>query len=223
VDARSQRRVIVGVSASPSGLQALRYAVDQARERTALLVAVRTFRASGSGAALRGVGRAVAVAEVATAFEHACGGLPPGIDTIVVIEEGSAGRMLVTEASSEHDLLVIGGSGVRRLGVLRRATTARRCARDAICAVVIVPLPMLARAGRVKQLLRSMATDVDRLLDPDPTKLPAAPPGLPVTPEPPAARDLPDLTDRPDLTDQPDQPDVPDAPARPDPVDPEAR
>jgi nucleotide-binding universal stress UspA family protein len=157
-------RVVVGVCSMPAGLQALRYAADQARDRSATLVAVRTFRASGTGSTWRGIAREGAIATVRAAFDLACGGPLADVETTIVICEGSPGRALVAEVTNCCDLLVIGGSGVRRFGSVRRARTARACARKSLCPIVIVPVPTLARAGSPNRLAREISSDIDRRL-----------------------------------------------------------
>jgi nucleotide-binding universal stress UspA family protein len=166
VEITVERRVVVGVSPTLAGLQALRFATDQARQRAARLMAVRAFRASGTGVSLRAIARQAAIDDVYAAFDDAYGGPPHGIETVIVVREGVAGDVLVAEASRESDLLVVGGSGVRRLGSLRRAPTARRCARRTVCPLVIVPLPEYARSRSTGRLARAFADDVDRLLLP---------------------------------------------------------
>ena len=64
----------------------------------------------------------------------------------------------------DTDVLVIGGTGVRRIGSLRRAPVARFCARRSTCPVVIVPLPAMARGRSASKLARDAAEGAERLL-----------------------------------------------------------
>lgn len=61
------------------------------------------------------------------------------------------------------DLLVIGGSGMRRLTGRRRARVARRCSREAACPVVVVPPPAIARRP-VARLAKDVVREADTLL-----------------------------------------------------------
>jgi nucleotide-binding universal stress UspA family protein len=143
-------RVIVGVHECLAGLQALRCAVIEARRRAAALCAVRawTFPYAGQGVGLR-TWRQELVDEAALtvygAFTTALGGLPPDVEVRVVAPEGGAARALVELADRDNDLLVIGDCQRRGLRRVRSHTVARYCVRHAVCPVLVVPPPALAR------------------------------------------------------------------------------
>lgn len=150
-------RVVVGVCRSLGGYQALRYAVAQARERGAALVAVRAYRVAAPREAVwRSALGEAAVAEVTAAFTDALGEMPRDVSLRVAVHEGSPGPVLVASADSEGDLLVIGGSGSHRPRAWS-ATVARYCARHAQCPVLIAPLPAMARSRRTGRLARAVA------------------------------------------------------------------
>jgi nucleotide-binding universal stress UspA family protein len=160
-------RVVVGVGRSLGAYQALRYAVAEARRRSAVLVAVRTFHlANGDEGVLNAALLTRAAAEqVRSAFTEAVGELPPDLEIDIVVLMGPPGCALVSVADRESDLLIIGGCGARRLGRLRTAATARFCARHSICPVVIVPPSALARSGQTERLARHTARDVEDFLE----------------------------------------------------------
>ena len=151
-------RVVVGVCRSLGGYQALRYAVAQARERDADLIAVRAYSVAAPREALwRSALGEAAVAEVAAAFTDALGEMPRDVSIQVVVHEGSPGPVLVASADREGDLLVIGGSGTHRLTRAWSAAVARYCARHAQCPVLIAPVPAMARSRGAGRLARAVA------------------------------------------------------------------
>jgi hypothetical protein len=97
-------------------------------------------------------------------FAKALGGVPGGVAMEIDVREGGPGRVLVTAADRCTDLLVIGGSGARRLSGWRRAAVARHCSRVASCPVVIVPPPDLARDKTVARMARDTVHEADRYL-----------------------------------------------------------
>ncbi|HEY7177198.1 MAG TPA: universal stress protein, partial [Micromonosporaceae bacterium] len=138
-------RVIVGISDTVAGYQALRYAVAQARERGVPLIAVRTYSCGPTNAQWRDVLVKGATEYVVKVFAEALGCQPAGTASEITLCEGAAGRALVLVADNARDLVVVGGSGSRRWTGLRRAAVAKYCSRHASCPVVIVPPPALAR------------------------------------------------------------------------------
>lgn len=151
-------RVFVGVRATLAGYQALRYAAEEARRRDGILWAVRAYDTPGSGAVRREDLIDTAAAEIGMAFLTAFGGMPAGLTVKLVAREGTAGRVLTSVADRADDVIVIGGSGPRRLFSRRRAAVARYCSRSAACPVVVVPPPPMVR-GRRPDRLASEAED----------------------------------------------------------------
>ena len=149
----SGQRVIVGVTGSVGNLQALRCAAAEARRRETSLVAVHAWVPPGGDLAerrfsvpeLRQVWRDAASSRLRDAFDAALGGLPPDLYMEPVIMRGDPGRVLVTAASRENDLLVVGAG---RRGVLQRLLhrqVSRYCLTHAACPVLVVPPSQLAQ------------------------------------------------------------------------------
>jgi nucleotide-binding universal stress UspA family protein len=150
-------RVVVGVHGSLGSLQALRYAVSQARERDIPLVAVTAWVPPGGDIAerrspsayLRQVWREAACQRLLVAFEDALGGLPQGVRLEPCVVRGDAAAVLVDVASHPGDLLVIGTGRRGRISRALRRSVARYCLAHATCPVVAVPpSPLMDEAGR---------------------------------------------------------------------------
>lgn len=149
---RGTGRVIVGVQDCLAGLQALRCAVTEARRRAAPLCAVRawTFPYAGQSVGLRAWRQELvdeAALTVYGAFTTALGCLPVDVDVRVVAPEGGSARALVELADRDDDLLVVGDCQRRRLRRMRSHSVARYCVRHAVCPVLVVPPPALARVS----------------------------------------------------------------------------
>lgn len=155
-------RVVVGISNTLAGYQALRYAVARARESGARLVAVRAFLCTSHTAQWRHVLADAAAEYVAEVFTEALGGRPRDLTVDIVIRADEPARALTRIADRADDLLVIGGSGRRVPGHVR-AKVARRCSREAGCPVVMVPPPAMSRR-RVPRLARDVVRTADTLL-----------------------------------------------------------
>jgi nucleotide-binding universal stress UspA family protein len=116
----AQTRVIVAAGASLADLEALRYAVAQARARRAALHVVSNWRTTPAwqGAGLQQWRDALAeeaVAAVRDSFDSAMAGVPEDLDVQVSVVEGTRGPALVDYANRDSDLLVVGGhTGPRR-------------------------------------------------------------------------------------------------------------
>lgn len=159
------RRVIVGVHDCLAGLQALRCGVAEAQRRGAALYAVRAWTIPYAG---QGVGLSAwrqelvddAAVTVYSAFSTALGGLPPEVEVRVLAPEGVPARVLVELADRDSDLLVVGDC---QRGALRRIcsrSVARYCTRHAICPVLVVPPPALARISR-----HDLSREAQRFID----------------------------------------------------------
>lgn len=166
MDTLGTSRVIVGVSATLAGYQALRYAAAHAAMHDVPMVAVRAYQTPGpgNGPQWRDMLAALAREELITAFVDALGGIPTHIHVDRVAVDGVPGPTLVAIASQPTDLLVIGGSQPGRLSPYRRAAVARHCSRHAMCPVVIVPPPAILRGKSEDQLARAVARDAEQLL-----------------------------------------------------------
>ena len=172
------RRIIVGVSGSPGGLQALRHAADLARVHEAALVPVLAWLPPGGDLAdrshpspyLRTVWRDAARQRLWAAVGLALGGVPQDLAFESQVVRGDPARVLVDVASRPGDMLVIGAG---RRGALAHALScrvSRYCLARARCPVVAVPPPALAQMSHG---LRGWAFR-HRGLNPESIGLPAA-------------------------------------------------
>jgi nucleotide-binding universal stress UspA family protein len=131
VNGQQRPRVFVGVDRSPAGLAALRYAVDEARRRGAVLYAVHADRTLGSQ------DRTV----IDAAFREVFGGPPPGVEVCREPVIADPAELLRRRADRPTDLVVVGVRKHGPLGLLRRRPTSRAVLRGARCSVVAVPAP----------------------------------------------------------------------------------
>ena len=157
-------RVVVGVDGSLGSLQALRFAVGHARAFGAVLVPVLAWTPPGGElgnrrypvASLTAQWQHDAATRLHTAFDEALGGQPNDLDISSLVLRGEAGRLLVSVADRDGDLLVV---GTGRQGILRRAiqgSASRYCLRHAGCAVITVPpAPLADQLGRAWSGLRT--------------------------------------------------------------------
>ena len=159
-------RVIVGISETLAGYQALRYAVGEVRRRGGELIAVRAYSYSHYGAAsqFQGLLEDAAQTIVTCALTEALGGPPRDIRIRVVLREGRPGQALTEPAVRTDDLIVIGGS--RRSSLIHsRGRVARDCSRMARCPVVVVPAPEMAFIGSAASLARRTVEAAQALAD----------------------------------------------------------
>lgn len=147
------RRIIVGVSGSPRGLPALRYAADLAHAHDGTLFPVHAWTPSAlelTGhhypAVLLREWEDAAWQQLWAALDSAFGGCQPGLRVQPAIALGNPGRVLVHAAARADDLLVIGAG--RRDGARRRGhgTVSRYCLAHASCPVIAVPPPAVLRS-----------------------------------------------------------------------------
>ncbi|GEL18302.1 universal stress protein [Pseudonocardia asaccharolytica DSM 44247 = NBRC 16224] len=151
----TRRRVLVGVTGSLTNLQAIRTAVDVARERDAVLYAVHVWepgrRLERPPAAAPASGNFPRVLHVHKAFSEALGGLPRDVDVRLVVVEGQPEARLARLGDKDTDLLVVGATTRTwrrpRLG----DSVAGYCTRHARCPVLIVPPHEMARAALARR------------------------------------------------------------------------
>lgn len=152
-------RIVLGVSDSLPGLQALRFAVAEGRRRQMPVHAVRVWpipppTRTSSGFVWRDDLTAETRRYVTEAFDAAVGGMP---DDVTITVAWCSGRIdtALKQAVGEADLLVLGSAHRWHL-----SRTVRACTRDPRCPVVIVPPPALARTLRwtsLRRLFRDIA------------------------------------------------------------------
>jgi nucleotide-binding universal stress UspA family protein len=153
-------RIVVGLDGSVGSLQALRYAVEEARRRQVELVAVVAWLPlNGDLAGRRGPSlyadqwaRDSAWQRLRLAFDEGLGGIPADLTVHTLVVRGHPKHVLVDVADQVADLLIIGAG---RRGLFRRlfaAPVGRWCIAHATCPVITVPKSALSRdlerAGR---------------------------------------------------------------------------
>jgi nucleotide-binding universal stress UspA family protein len=141
------RRIVVGVHGSLGSLQALRWAVDEARERRVPLATVIAWTPPGGDLAershpspyLRKVWREAASTRLKEAFDECFGGIPDDPTVQLLVERGDPAQVLVDVASQPGDLLVIGTG--RRNPLIRalHRSVGRYCLAHAHAPVLAVP------------------------------------------------------------------------------------
>ena len=109
-------RIIVGVHGSLGSLQALRFAADEARQRSIPLLAVTAWVPPGGDMAerrhsspyLRKIWRDAAWERLWAAFDTGLGGMPADLRVETQAVRGDTGPVLVDAADQPDDLLIIG-------------------------------------------------------------------------------------------------------------------
>jgi nucleotide-binding universal stress UspA family protein len=147
-------RVVVGVSGTPTSLQALRAAVSEARRSGARLSAVLAWTPPGGEISYRRapcppllrIWEDEAVWRLRNSFDEAFGGVPTDLPVELVTVRGEAGAALVDYADHADDLLVVGAGPRGRRARLFHGATARYCLGHAGCRVLAVPAPDLLAA-----------------------------------------------------------------------------
>ncbi|NJC71309.1 universal stress protein [Planosporangium thailandense] len=152
MDTQRRARVVVGVSQSLAGLQALRYGTAEARRRRVPVYAVRAWQVEPTWAGPD------PWRYIDGAFDLAMGGVPADIDVAVVAAEGRADVVLTGYAGYAEDLLVRGTAGRWWPSWLVRA-----CTRQATCPVTVVPPPELARGASRAILTRRLLREAARV------------------------------------------------------------
>lgn len=146
-------RVVVGVSGTPTSLQALRTATRVALRQERPLLAVLAWAPVGGETAYRrspcpdllGLWQESAVVRLRTSFEEALGGVPAGLAVESRVVRGEPGQVLVTLADHPDDLLVVGAGDRDWPACWWHGRVARYCLGHARCPVLAVPPPALLR------------------------------------------------------------------------------
>ncbi len=137
--------IVVGVDGSGGAVEALRFAIEEARLHGATVKAVNAWHippaAYGAGwapavADFDGY-RKIAEAGLAQSLEEA-GASASGVTVTTVVKEGIPCHVLCREAQGA-DLLVVGSRGLGGVKELLLGSVSQQCAHHAPCPVVIVP------------------------------------------------------------------------------------
>jgi len=137
--------IVVGVDGSPGSVNALAFALGEARVRNADVKAVMAWHIPlavyGNGLAPAMVGpeefEKGAQAALEQALEEASVA-QSGVSVTSVVREGQAADVLVEEAR-DADLLVVGSRGLGGFRGLLLGSVSQQCAHHAACPVAIVP------------------------------------------------------------------------------------
>jgi hypothetical protein len=159
---RVEGRVVVGISLSLSGLEALRYGIAEARRRDRALFAVCAYFLnpaldSSETRQCRDEMAATALRTVHEAFDAAVGGPPDDIEVAIVTVADRADLALTRLSAGRGNLLVLGG----RAPLRRMSWIVRYCLRRATCPVVVVPPPELAGLATRRGVVRALLRDVE--------------------------------------------------------------
>jgi len=138
-------RIVVGVDGSEGAVQALRFAIEEARIRGAELRAVSAWHVPpavyGAGWAPASTDldefRKLAEASLRESVEEA-GAIEAGIDVTPVVREGHPVDLLLEESEGAA-LLVLGTRGLGGFKGLLLGSVSQQCVHHASCPVVIVP------------------------------------------------------------------------------------
>ncbi len=149
MDEFAHPRVVVGVDDSLAGLAALRAAVAEARRRGCPLHAVR---ASAAGQPLADQ------KTILTAFLEALGSIPLDVDVHLTVSMLCVKDALRRSATDPRDLIIVGSSGGGFWHALWTGSVSRSLLRGAICPVLAVPAPEMARVAS-RSLRRRRLTD----------------------------------------------------------------
>ena len=141
------RRIIIGVHGSLGSLQALRFAADEARQRSVPLLAVTAWIPPGGDLAerrhsspyLRKIWRDAARERLWAAFDAGLGGVPADLRVETQAVRGETGPVLVEVADQPDDLLIIGTGRRAGFGRMMRRSVSRYCLAHARCPVLAVP------------------------------------------------------------------------------------
>jgi nucleotide-binding universal stress UspA family protein len=135
--------VVVGIDGSPHADAALRWALDEARRRSAALTVVHTYPAPLTGGPLSAMqadspALGEAAARLTTTAIAAAGA--SGVETTALVVCGSAAGALV-EAGDRADLVVVGSRGRGAVSRLLLGSVATQVVQHARGPVVVVPSP----------------------------------------------------------------------------------
>jgi nucleotide-binding universal stress UspA family protein len=146
-------RVVVGVHGTPGSLQALRFAVEQARMFDAVLVPVIAWQPPGGDSTGRHYPdylcdewADMAEDRLVAAFDEGLGSAPDDLQVKPLVIRGPVGRVLVAVAEHSSDLLILGHSRRGPVYSALYGSPTRHCLKHARCSVIIVPASPLAQA-----------------------------------------------------------------------------
>jgi nucleotide-binding universal stress UspA family protein len=139
--------IVVGIDGSPGSLEALRFAIEEARFRDAELRAVNAWHIPpavyGSGWAPAPVDldeyRKLAQRALEASLVEA-GAADSGVTVTPILREGQPADVICLEAKNA-DLVVVGSRGLGGFRGLLLGSVSQQVVHHAPCAVVVVPTP----------------------------------------------------------------------------------
>ncbi|HUY70701.1 MAG TPA: universal stress protein [Gaiellaceae bacterium] len=137
--------IVVGVDGSDGALEALRFALEEARLRSANVSAVNAWHvppmAYGAGWVPTTVDfegyRKVARSALDKSLEEV-GAAASGVPVTTHVSEGQPADVLI-EAAREAELLVVGSRGLGGFRGLLLGSVSQQCVQHAPCPVVVIP------------------------------------------------------------------------------------
>jgi nucleotide-binding universal stress UspA family protein len=136
---------VVGVDGSKGSLEALRYAIDEARLHGATVKAVNAWHIPASlyeaGWAPLPIDRGVypkGAQDLLDKSLEEVGAAESGVEVTTVVHEGQAADV-ICEAAKGADLLIVGSRGFGGFRGLLLGSVSQQCAHYAPCPVLIVP------------------------------------------------------------------------------------
>ncbi len=134
-------RIVVGIDGTDSGLRAVRWALHEAAARGGTVQAVTAWTWDGPdipAATSPDAQRERARGILARTVDGLT--VPAGVTLATESVEGRAADVL-SEASRDADLLVLGSHGHGRLHQAALGSVSEACVRKATCPVVVLPVP----------------------------------------------------------------------------------
>jgi len=137
--------VVVGVDGSKGSIEALRFAIGEARLHGAQVKAVSAwlippiaYEATWGGMSIDRDVYSKAAQDALTRCLEETGAAGSGVELTTVVREGQAAEVICEEANGA-DLLVVGSRGFGGFRGLLLGSVSQQCAHRAPCPVVIVP------------------------------------------------------------------------------------
>ena len=138
--------IVVGVDGSEGSLAALRFAIEEAKIRSAEVKAVNAWNVPpavyGGGWAPAGVDfdefRKLAEAALEKTLQEVGAG-ESGVSVTAILREGQPADVLCAEAPNADDLLVVGSRGLGGFRGLLLGSVSQQVVNHSTCPVVVVP------------------------------------------------------------------------------------
>ena len=147
MNSNTKRVIVVGVDGSPSSLEALTWAAEQATMRGAILHVVRVWSMQLGGTSIAAAPMPEHVAELSrndaeamlrTSIEQTLGD-HPNLEVRVTAAHGNVAKVLMDTASKDHaEMLVVASRGNGGFKRLLLGSVSSQCAAHASCPVTVI-------------------------------------------------------------------------------------